>query len=353
MMRRIFFAGILLVPLAFGCKCETSFSACNETGFSRLVFIGTVESIEPEFLSRWSGSNGASLQAFNAAFSEARENSSASSLSRLKSAFAHVVPNADAAQKSQLESATSAIDVMTLFNSVMSRGMLVRFKARTVFKDGDDDDTDDPTPKEATKVKKSARGQDPERQRSNRNEIKIVPSGEQAPEDASSFEVWTSFGECGYEFQLGETYLVYAGGEEGSAEFFVDKCSRTRRITDAGDDLAYLFFFKNQPNESARLEGFATTDRLVQLEFANMPEKIASPVAGIAIELRSKGLRRFARTDANGRFVFDGLAQGNYEVSAFKDEYRFESPRLSGPLSLQVEARGCARHLFLLPKSRK
>jgi hypothetical protein len=38
----------------------------------------------------------------------------------------------------------------------------------------------------------------------------------------------TAFGDCGVDFQAGETYLVYADGDEGSGTFSTGSCTRTR-----------------------------------------------------------------------------------------------------------------------------
>ncbi len=50
---------------------------------------------------------------------------------------------------------------------------------------------------------------------------------------------------------------------------------RTKRLSDAGDDLAYLYFYKNQPEASSRLEGFATSDRQSQLAINPMHDPAA------------------------------------------------------------------------------
>ena len=41
--------------------------------------------------------------------------------------------------------------------------------------------------------------------------------------------------------------------------------SGTKRLSDAGGDLAYLYFFENNGDDSARLDGFATSNELHQL----------------------------------------------------------------------------------------
>ncbi|MES1260547.1 MAG: carboxypeptidase-like regulatory domain-containing protein, partial [Acidobacteriota bacterium] len=130
-------------------------------------------------------------------------------------------------------------------------------------------------------------------------------------------------------------------------------CTRTRRLSEAGDDLAYLFFYKQQPEPSARLEAFATTDGSNQFDFDRLhdPEIIQSPVPGVIVELRSDSLTRFAQSDRNGRSVFDGLPEGDYRVTAFAAGYPFRSRLIAGPQPVHIEKQGCARQFLLLPKT--
>ena len=63
---------------------------------------------------------------------------------------------------------------------------------------------------------------------------KGVPEGE-------TVELWTGSGggDCGYHFEVGEDYLVYAyEGDDGSLSTGI--CSRTRPLADAETDLAAL-----------------------------------------------------------------------------------------------------------------
>jgi len=137
--------------------------------------------------------------------------------------------------------------------------------------------------------------------------VKTTFRGE-APE-----EVWTDSGDCGYDFQVGETYLVYADEDEETDRINTSVCYRNRRLSDAGDDLAYLFFYKNGGDESARLEGFVTSDEFYQrdLDKAHDPEKVKLPAAGVILELNSGQGRRYAESDRDGRFVFDGWPEEN------------------------------------------
>ena len=109
--------------------------------------------------------------------------------------------------------------------------------------------------------------------------------------------------------------LVYANNEEGADYFFTSICMRTKRLSDAGDDLAYLYYYKNQPEASSRLEGFATSDRKSQLtmDATHEPAAIGAPVGGVILQVKSDRLTRYAESDNSGRFLFDGLPEANYE----------------------------------------
>lgn len=199
------------------CTCQMALNACNETASVTTVFIGTVESIEPNFLSRWNLEQRADLLKLNEEYARFRQQPSADRLAKLKESYARIFPNLPEDRKRKLDTARTPKDLAGLFYGVLGDGKQIRFHVRTPFKQEE----------------------------------------EKAPE---SIEVWTPFGECGYDFQPGETYLVYADEDEETSVLSTGVCTRTRRVSDAGEDLAYLFFLKNQPEESARIEGFATTN---------------------------------------------------------------------------------------------
>jgi hypothetical protein len=206
--------------------------------------------------------------------------------------------------KRRLAAAKTSDDIARLFYSIIAQGRRVRFKVKTTF-----------------------RGEAPE-------------------------EVWTDSGDCGYDFQVGETYLVYADEDEETDRINTSVCYRNRRLSDAGDDLAYLFFYKNGGDESARIEGFVTSDEFYQrdLDKAHDPEKVKLPAAGVILELNSGQGRRYAESDRDGRFVFDGLAGGEYSVSVFDAGYPEVVKLLAGPARFQVEKKGCASRILLVPK---
>jgi hypothetical protein len=203
-----------------------------------------------------------------------------------------------------LAAAKTSEDIARLFYSIIAQGRRVRFKVKTTF-----------------------RGEAPD-------------------------EVWTDSGDCGYDFQVGETYLVYADEDEETDRIDTSVCYRNRRLSDAGDDLAYLYFFQNGGDESARLEGFVTSDEFYQrdLDKAHDPEKVKLPAPGVILELKSGEGPRYTQSDRDGRFVFDGLAGGEYSVSVFAAGYPEVVNLLAGPVRVEVEKKGCASQILLVPK---
>jgi hypothetical protein len=206
--------------------------------------------------------------------------------------------------KRRLAAAKTNEDIARLFYSIVAQGRRVRFKVKTTF-----------------------RGEAPD-------------------------EVWTDSGDCGYDFQVGETYLVYADEDEETDRIDTSVCYRNRRLSDAGEDLAYLYFFQNGGDESARLEGFVTSDEFYQrdLDKAHDPEKVKLPAPGVILELKSGEGPRYTQSDRDGRFVFDGLTGGEYSVSVFDAGYPEVVNLLAGPARVEVEKKGCASRILLVPK---
>jgi len=301
---------MLLAPAwVAACTCQVSLNACHETAASSAVFIGTVESIEPGFLNQWNPSQRADLLRLNEEYARARRDPSAAALARLKDTYLRTFPDLPDDRKRKLESARSAQDLGRLFYGVLRDGKQIRFHVKSWFKQEE----------ESTE---------------------------------STLEVWTPFGDCGYDFQIGETYLVYADEDEETAVLSTGVCTRTTRLSDTGDDLAYLFFLKNDPANSSRLEGFTTTNELYQTDYDKLhdPEKVKRPVAGVMIALESASGRRFVKSSDSGRFVFDGLAAGDYKLTVFPGEYPREVQLLAGPKAVHVEARSCTTQIMLLPR---
>ena len=289
-----------------GCKCEATYGACREAATATVIFVGTVESVTPTFLDTWNESQKSALELLNQEYLRAQGDRSASAFARLRDAYLKIFPDLPPEHKQRLEHATSGDQLADLFYWILDHGKRVRFTVRTLYRNGDDDDDD-------------------------------------AGEAAKTMEVWTPFGDCGVSFQAGETYLVYADSDEESDVISTTSCHRTRRLSEAGDDLAYLHFLKNSPKQSARVEVFVTSDALTlkQRDHDRYSARIGAAVTGAIVEADG-GVRRVrAESDEHGRAVFDGLADGEYTLTAYAPGYPAEKHVIAGPQKVTVAGRGC------------
>jgi hypothetical protein len=118
---------------------------------------------------------------------------------------------------------------------------------------------------------------------------------------------------------------------------------------DAGDDLAYLHFFQHGSGESGRLEGFVTSEvEQLRPDRFHYSGKVTSPVSDVVVELVSQGSFRYTEPDAGGRFVFDGLAEGDYRISIFEPGFPERVHLLSGPKPVHLIHNGCATTALLV-----
>jgi hypothetical protein len=311
-MWRATLVGFLVVSAATAaCKCQLTLSACREVAASEVIFIGTVEAIEPSFLDQWNPSQASSLTLLNQEYERAQSGKSSENFNRLRDAYLKVFPDLPAEHKKRLQTANSEQDLSQLFYWILDHGKRVRFRVKTLYRNGDDDVDDDDAPE--------------------------------------TLDVWTAFGECGVHFQTGETYLVYGDADEESNVISTDICSRTRRLSDAGDDLAYLYYWKNYGDDAARLEGFVTGDLLYQrnIDLVHYSGRIAAPVSGVVVQLKSADRARYAESDEHGRFVFDGLSEGTYTVTGFAVGYPISREVVSPPREIRIEKKSCAADVLV------
>jgi hypothetical protein len=112
---------------------------------------------------------------------------------------------------------------------------------------------------------------------------------------------------------------------------------------------------KDQPEASSRLEGLVTSDLISQAFIDPMhdPSAIGSPVSGLIFQLRSDGLTHYAESDHNGRFVFDGLPAGSYELLVFASGYPQTNQWLAGWRRLFLKEKSYARRIFVLPRANR
>jgi len=302
---------LALMPTAgFSCKCLTAYPVCREVATSDVVFVGTVESVEPSFLDPWRWREPNSRIPVEE-IEQLRQDPSPAAAQRLKIIYLRMLGDLPDSDKRELEVAATHQQVEAAFNSITAQGRRAKLKVQTVFREAKDD-------------------------------------GDEKREDAKEITVWTGQGDCAIDFQPGETYLVYAGNDEETGRLATSICYRTRRLTDAGSDLAYLHFLKEGGALSSRLEGFVSTER--RQDNPRTRNTVDAPAPNLVIALAFDGRTRYTRSAADGRFIFDGLAAGDYQVSV----YDTNSPRinklLTGPESIQIPEKGCADAFLIVPR---
>ncbi len=145
-------------------------------------------------------------------------------------------------------------------------------------------------------------------------------------------------GDCGFDFEQGETYLVYANESVATGRLETGICSRTAPVAEARQDLDYL-------------RALDTADKVVSLygmvyRDAERPEPgepwrddldPGGPLPDVEIELvrldaDGGPAPRTARSDAEGWYEFHRLQPGRYEIRLHgpgipeEDRWRFRIP---------------------------
>jgi hypothetical protein len=125
----------------------------------------------------------------------------------------------------------------------------------------------------------------------------------------------TGGGDCGFPFQEGHEYLVYASHSTETRSLYAGICSRTAPAERAAADLVYLrSLAKGGP--PSRIFGFVTGYSPgvgIELRYA---ERAPHPIANVPIHLESEVASRRTFTDSLGNYTFDGLPAGMFSVSA-------------------------------------
>lgn len=310
-MLRAMFLLALLPPAGLACKCLTAYPVCREVAMSDVVFVGTVESVEPSFLDPWRWRDANSRIPVDE-IEKLRQDSSPAAAQRLKIIYMQMLGDLPESDKRELEVATTHKQVEAAFNSITAQGRRAKLKVQTIFREAKDDDNDE------------------------------------KHEAAKEITVWTGQGDCGIDFQPGETYLVYAGNDEETGRLETSICYRTRRLTDAGSDLAYLHFFKEGGALSSRLEGFVSTER--RQDNPRTRNAVDAPAPNLVIGLTFDGKTRYTRSAPDGRFIFDGLAAGDYQVSVYDSNFPRTSKLLTGTEKIQIPEKGCADAFLIVPR---
>lgn len=170
------------------------------------------------------------------------------------------------------------------------------------------------------------------RKREIRLSVDEVLTGISAGETEVSILTGMGGGDCGYRFERGAAYVIYAyRNAQGQLETGI--CSRTRPIADAAEDLAYIHAAAQAPS---------TGDIHIVTGFFNRPG-----MPGVRIQLESGDSHYAAVTGADGDARFHGLPPGEYKVSGDLEGY-FPLER-----ALKLHAKGCAEVLMPMALDRR
>jgi hypothetical protein len=149
-------------------------------------------------------------------------------------------------------------------------------------------------------------------------------------------------GDCGYAFQQGERYVVYADQDKDGL-LVTGICSRTAPVDGAQEDLAYLRTLPDH-GQTGYVYGVAGD---VEAKGAR------TGIPGAAVTLTGPGKSSRMTTGDDGSFRFDGLPPGKYSVSVAKEGYSLAGGIGIGAGGLEVHAGGCGYASALLAIDRR
>jgi hypothetical protein len=133
---------LALVPhLLAACNCVTSLSTCQEVAASNVVFIGTVQAVEPNLLDAWSPHAHRNWMQ-DPELLELRKNRSASGVAALQARYLHLLSDLPDAAKARILAAGTQEELQTVITWIQGQGTKVRFKVRTMFQQKEDSDAD-------------------------------------------------------------------------------------------------------------------------------------------------------------------------------------------------------------------
>ena len=145
-------------------------------------------------------------------------------------------------------------------------------------------------------------------------------------------------GDCGYGFQLGGQYFVYAYRDKTN-RLYTNICSRTRPASEADADLAYV-------RDLPKAEPGGTIFGEIKLQRRNDTSWIdATPLKGVKLLLVGRGKDYEALTDEKGNYNVSGLQPGSYRVRVQLPE---GTSIHQAEQEVEVSGKGCAQVSFWL-----
>ncbi len=109
-------------------------------------------------------------------------------------------------------------------------------------------------------------------------------------------ELWLTPSECDLIIEPNQTYLIYAKLDKQNGRTETNACMGTTAVGTAASDLSYLTAAQHGPAQATRISGNAGSE-------------------GLNIQAKSGIDIRYAVTDGAGKFAFDGLQAGDWDLS--------------------------------------
>ncbi|HWW74259.1 MAG TPA: carboxypeptidase regulatory-like domain-containing protein, partial [Pyrinomonadaceae bacterium] len=161
-------------------------------------------------------------------------------------------------------------------------------------------------------------------------------------------------GDCGYPFERGVRYVVYANRGEKDGRLYTGICMPTRPLAEADEDLAYARGVSTaEPTATVFGQVFRRNYEPKEGESWRRPVADAElTIGGAGAGREPKADARELKTDAEGRFRVSGLAPGKYRVTLkvppglFYEDGGGEKRAVVS--EVEVAARGCAQAEFYL-----
>ena len=158
--------------------------------------------------------------------------------------------------------------------------------------------------------------------------------------EAKEVEVLTGSGggDCGYGFQLGGQYVVYAYRDNDN-RLATSICSRTRPSSNADADLVY---FRDLP----KVDPGGTIFGEIKLQRRNETNGIdVTPLKGVKLLLVGRGKDYEAISDENGKYKASAVQPGTYRVRVKLPE---GTSVHQAEQEVEVSGKGCAQASFWL-----
>jgi hypothetical protein len=142
-------------------------------------------------------------------------------------------------------------------------------------------------------------------------------------------------GDCGYDFKIGERYVVYAYQTGRTGRLVTSICSRTNPFESAKSDLDFLRSLESE-RPGVTISGEI---RRMRQNVATGDSGYVGPMENFAVVVEGEGERKEVRTDADGRYRLTGLSPGKFKVTLLlPDELFTYKPEQE----ITVADRGCA-----------